>query len=78
MKSTTRTILSKILKMILFVLAVEEISPSCLVPGDLLMIPPHGCLMACDAVLLSGNCIVNESMLTGKINVYFINYLSKF
>ncbi|KAJ9581482.1 hypothetical protein L9F63_023340, partial [Diploptera punctata] len=46
--------------------AVEEIPASCLVPGDLLMIPPHGCLMACDAVLLNGNCIVNESMLTGE------------
>lgn len=36
-----------------------------LVPGDLLVIPPTGCIMPCDAVLLTGNCIVNESMLTG-------------
>lgn len=46
--------------------ALEEVPASCLVPGDVIMIPPHGCIMACDAVLLSGNCIVNESMLTGK------------
>ncbi|EFN68541.1 Probable cation-transporting ATPase 13A3 [Camponotus floridanus] len=37
-----------------------------LVPGDLLIIPSHGCLMPCDAVLLTGNCILNESMLTGE------------
>nr|CAD7572952.1 unnamed protein product [Timema californicum] len=37
-----------------------------LVPGDLILIPPHGCHMTCDALLLSGNCIVNESMLTGE------------
>ncbi|KAK4886443.1 hypothetical protein RN001_002714 [Aquatica leii] len=37
-----------------------------LVPGDLLVIPPTGCVMACDAVLLTGNCIVNESVLTGE------------
>lgn len=37
-----------------------------LVPGDVLVIPSHGCLMPCDAVLLTGNCILNESMLTGE------------
>lgn len=37
-----------------------------LVPGDVLVIPPHGCTMTCDAVLLTGNCILNESMLTGE------------
>lgn len=37
-----------------------------IVPGDIIEIPPHGCLMHCDAVLLAGNCIVNESMLTGE------------
>ncbi|XP_070560600.1 polyamine-transporting ATPase 13A3-like isoform X8 [Ptychodera flava] len=37
-----------------------------LVPGDVLVIPPNGCPMTCDAVLLTGNCIVNESMLTGE------------
>ncbi|RTG80884.1 uncharacterized protein DC041_0007900 [Schistosoma bovis] len=37
-----------------------------LVPGDLIAIPSSGCLMQCDAVLLTGNCIVNESSLTGR------------
>uniref|UniRef100_A0A5K4FD07 Cation-transporting ATPase 13A3 n=1 Tax=Schistosoma mansoni TaxID=6183 RepID=A0A5K4FD07_SCHMA len=37
-----------------------------LVPGDLIAIPSSGCLMQCDAVLLMGNCIVNESSLTGE------------
>lgn len=37
-----------------------------LIPGDLLEIPSSGCTMQCDAVLLSGNCILDESMLTGE------------
>ncbi|KAL4220880.1 hypothetical protein ACF0H5_019146 [Mactra antiquata] len=37
-----------------------------LVPGDVIVIPPHGCTMTCDAVLMAGSCIVNESMLTGE------------
>lgn len=37
-----------------------------LVPGDILEIPKDGCTMHCDAVLLSGNCILDESMLTGE------------
>uniref|UniRef100_A0A146M0L3 Cation-transporting ATPase n=1 Tax=Lygus hesperus TaxID=30085 RepID=A0A146M0L3_LYGHE len=37
-----------------------------LVPGDVMVLPSHGCIMHCDAVLLTGNCIVNESMLTGE------------
>ncbi|KAL7637604.1 UNVERIFIED_CONTAM: hypothetical protein RMT77_012333 [Armadillidium vulgare] len=36
------------------------------VPGDILVIPPQGCTMSCDAVLLQGTSIVNESMLTGE------------
>ncbi|KAK7085699.1 hypothetical protein SK128_009333, partial [Halocaridina rubra] len=43
-----------------------EIPSEHLVPGDLIAIPPKGCMMQCDAVLLQGNCIVNESMLTGE------------
>lgn len=37
-----------------------------LVPGDILEIPSRGCTMQCDAVLLSGNCILDESTLTGE------------
>ncbi|GAB6022774.1 hypothetical protein CHUAL_006868 [Chamberlinius hualienensis] len=43
-----------------------EIQSSMLVPGDVIIIPPRGCVMSCDAVLVAGNCIVNESMLTGE------------
>lgn len=42
-----------------------------LVPGDVLVIPSHGCVMHCDAVLLTGHCIVNESMLTGWLMLYY-------
>ncbi|KAJ8954194.1 hypothetical protein NQ318_005789 [Aromia moschata] len=44
----------------------EQIPTVELVPGDVIVIPSNGCNMQCDAVLLSGNCVVNESMLTGK------------
>ncbi|XP_046381201.2 polyamine-transporting ATPase 13A3-like isoform X3 [Haliotis rufescens] len=44
----------------------EDISSDDLVPGDVIEVPRHGCMMQCDAVLVSGNCIVNESMLTGE------------
>ena len=44
----------------------EEIKSTELVPGDVIEIPANGCLMACDAVLVTGTCIVNESMLTGE------------
>ncbi|KER31611.1 hypothetical protein T265_02125 [Opisthorchis viverrini] len=37
-----------------------------LVPGDLIEIPRKGCVMHCDAFVLTGNCIVNESTLTGE------------
>lgn len=37
-----------------------------LVVGDILIIPRHGCTLQCDAVLLNGTVIVNESMLTGE------------
>ena len=47
--------------------ALESVSSKELVPGDVLVIPPSGMLVPCDAVLISGNCIVNESMLTGML-----------
>ena len=38
-----------------------------LVPGDVIEIPSmHESMMSCDAVLLNGTCILNESMLTGE------------
>ena len=36
-----------------------------LVPGDIIEIPEN-IFMPCDLVLLSGSCVVNESMLTGE------------
>ncbi|XP_030042788.1 probable cation-transporting ATPase 13A3 [Microcaecilia unicolor] len=44
----------------------EEIFSTDLVPGDVIVVPANGMLMPCDAVLISGTCIVNESMLTGE------------
>lgn len=43
----------------------ENVSSEDLVPGDILVIPPRGMSMPCDAALLSGHAIVNEAMLTG-------------
>ncbi|XP_025081002.1 probable cation-transporting ATPase 13A3 isoform X3 [Pomacea canaliculata] len=43
-----------------------EVSERHLVPGDVIAVPAHGCVMSCDAVLITGTCIVNESMLTGE------------
>ncbi|XP_029003029.1 polyamine-transporting ATPase 13A3 [Betta splendens] len=45
---------------------IEEIMSTDLVPGDMMVIPSNGTIMTCDAVLVSGTCIVNESMLTGE------------
>ncbi|CAO4374347.1 unnamed protein product [Caenorhabditis nigoni] len=44
----------------------QTIGSDQLVPGDILLIPPHGCLMQCDSVLMNGTVIVNESVLTGE------------
>ena len=47
---------------------VENISSSDLVPGDVIVLPnDNGKFeMVCDAVLIHGNAIVNEAMLTGE------------
>ncbi len=37
-----------------------------LVPGDIFIIPAKGGEVVCDAVLIAGNAIVNESALTGN------------
>ncbi|KAJ8916563.1 hypothetical protein NQ315_000207 [Exocentrus adspersus] len=44
----------------------EKIPTTDLVPGDVIVVPSTGCQLQCDAVLVSGTCIVNESMLTGE------------
>lgn len=44
----------------------ENISSKHLVPGDVIELPKHQEILVCDAVLLTGQCILNESMLTGK------------
>uniref|UniRef100_A0A8C2Z5P3 ATPase cation transporting 13A2 n=1 Tax=Cyclopterus lumpus TaxID=8103 RepID=A0A8C2Z5P3_CYCLU len=46
--------------------AEECMSSEELVPGDCLVIPQEGLLLPCDAALLVGECLVNESMLTGE------------
>uniref|UniRef100_A0A915DDE9 Cation-transporting ATPase n=1 Tax=Ditylenchus dipsaci TaxID=166011 RepID=A0A915DDE9_9BILA len=45
---------------------IQETSSETLVPGDILLIPPHGCILQCDAIVMTGTVIVNESMLTGE------------
>ena len=44
---------------------VLKVNSSELVPGDVIEIPENTA-MPCDLVLLTGSCIVNESMLTGE------------
>nr|XP_019958091.1 PREDICTED: probable cation-transporting ATPase 13A3 isoform X1 [Paralichthys olivaceus]XP_019958100.1 PREDICTED: probable cation-transporting ATPase 13A3 isoform X1 [Paralichthys olivaceus] len=45
---------------------IAEAMSTELVPGDVIIIPANGMIMPCDAVLIHGTCIVNESMLTGE------------
>ncbi|XP_056277596.1 polyamine-transporting ATPase 13A3-like isoform X5 [Pseudoliparis swirei] len=45
---------------------IEQAMSTDLVPGDVIIIPANGMVMPCDAVLVHGTCIVNESMLTGE------------
>ncbi|MEQ2181945.1 hypothetical protein GOODEAATRI_016938, partial [Goodea atripinnis] len=44
---------------------IKQAMSTDLVPGDVISIPANGMVMPCDAVLLQGTCVVNESMLTG-------------
>jgi len=45
----------------------KNVDSSELVPGDVMVILPNELdTLPCDAILLKGNCIVNESMLTGE------------
>ena len=60
-------------------MCVEEIELSCeeLVPGDVILIHRHGGMMHCDAVITSGNCVVNESMLTGQCLAWRCDVISR-
>ncbi|XP_065579463.1 polyamine-transporting ATPase 13A2-like isoform X2 [Artemia franciscana] len=44
----------------------DDITSDKLVPGDIIVIPPSGCGMPCDVLLLRGTVIVDESPLTGE------------
>nr|XP_026485778.1 probable cation-transporting ATPase 13A3 isoform X1 [Vanessa tameamea] len=44
----------------------RRVASRALCPGDVLALPPHGATMLCDAALLTGAAVVNESMLTGE------------
>ncbi|XP_062987807.1 probable cation-transporting ATPase 13A4 [Elgaria multicarinata webbii] len=45
---------------------VQELESRHLVPGDTLALEGGKSMLPCDAVLISGQCIVNEGMLTGE------------
>jgi magnesium-transporting ATPase (P-type) len=45
---------------------VTEVDSTELLPGDIFQIPSDGMMLSCDAVLLVGGVVVNESMLTGE------------
>ncbi|XP_022123479.2 polyamine-transporting ATPase 13A3 isoform X1 [Pieris rapae] len=44
----------------------RRVDSKALVPGDVVILPAHGCMLHCDLALLTGSAIVNESMLTGE------------
>ena len=43
-----------------------DIWSNLLVPGDVISVPPGGCCVPADCLLLTGEAIVNEGMLTGE------------
>ncbi|XP_032302478.1 probable cation-transporting ATPase 13A4 isoform X2 [Coturnix japonica] len=45
---------------------IQELESHHLVPGDMMVLKEGKALLPCDAILISGQCIVNESMLTGE------------
>nr|XP_020820309.1 probable cation-transporting ATPase 13A4 isoform X2 [Phascolarctos cinereus] len=45
---------------------IEALESRYLVPGDLLSLSGNKIQMPCDAILIDGGCVVNESMLTGE------------
>ncbi|XP_063297778.1 probable cation-transporting ATPase 13A4 [Pelobates fuscus] len=44
----------------------SEVESRYLVPGDIIILSGKNFFMSCDAILINGNCIVNEGMLTGE------------
>lgn len=44
----------------------KQISSTELVPGDVFEVDPSLSIVPCDALLLNGECVINESMLTGE------------
>ena len=57
-----------------FAAEFDAVCSDTLVPGDVIEVPRQGCVMQCDAVLITGNCIVNESMLTGLYSALHVLY----
>lgn len=53
----------------------KEIDPIELVPGDLIVVPKADFILPCDLVLLNGQCLVNESMLTGTFGIFNFFFL---
>ena len=49
---------------------IGDVESHLLVPGDVIIVPARGFIMSCDAVLIAGNAIVDEGMLTGNITLY--------
>ena len=47
----------------------KEIKPQELLPGDIIFLKANE-FVPCDCLIIEGECIVNESNLTGKLNVY--------
>uniref|UniRef100_A0A4X2M375 Cation-transporting ATPase n=1 Tax=Vombatus ursinus TaxID=29139 RepID=A0A4X2M375_VOMUR len=45
---------------------IQELESRYLVPGDLLSLSGNKIQLPCDAILIDGGCVVNESMLTGE------------
>ncbi len=48
-------------------LEINGVSSKDLVPGDVLLIPSSGLVLPCDAALITGQAVVNESTLTGNV-----------
>ncbi|XP_075427186.1 putative cation-transporting ATPase 13A4 isoform X2 [Ascaphus truei] len=46
--------------------AIKEMESQYLVPGDVIILTGKKLYLPCDAILISGVCVLNESMLTGE------------